>query len=160
MQADDQAGGRRYKNSLDCTMKIVKRNGVLGLYKGMYAMFLREAPGTIAWCGTYDKLKLYMTPEGSSTKELALPKRMLAGGCAGVAYWSAFYPSDVVKTRLQVDPVFNTYSFAKGFKEVYKEGGIRGLYKGWSVTALRSFPSNAVIFWTFDYVLNVLNEES
>lgn len=158
MQADDQASSRMYRNSLDCTIKIVKRNGLLGLYKGVYATFLREAPGTVAWCGTYDKLKMYMTPEGGSTKELALYQYMFAGGCAGVAYWTAFYPSDVVKTRIQVDPVFSKYSFAKAFRTIYKESGMRGLYRGWTMTAIPSFPCNAVIFLTYDYATKVLNK--
>lgn len=90
-----------------------------------------------------------MTPLGESPKDLPMWKMMLAGGCAGVAYWTIMYPVDVVKTRVQVDPVYCTYSFVRALREQFREGGWHALYRGYSLTALRSFPSNGAIFYVY-----------
>ncbi|KAG5481942.1 hypothetical protein LSCM1_05654 [Leishmania martiniquensis] len=150
MQADDTMGQRQYRGSLDCAQQIVRQHGLKGLYKGGLAMLCREVPGSIAWCGTYDSLKTWMTPEGASTQSLPLWKLMLAGGCSGVAFWTAFYPSDMAKTCIQVDPAYGKLGLWEAMLRVYQRGGLRALYRGWSLTAARSFPSNAVIFAVFD----------
>lgn len=141
---------RRYTSSWDCARQVYQRKGICGLYQGGVATLYREVPGTAAWCGTYDYAKQAMTPPGESPKSLPLPKLMLAGGCAGVTYWAAMFPADVVKTRMQVDPQFEGLSFARAVRLQYRQCGWKGLYKGFGLTAARSFPSNAVIFMCYD----------
>ncbi|KPI89329.1 mitochondrial ornithine carrier protein-like protein [Leptomonas seymouri] len=150
MQADNTKGQRLYRSSLDCARKIVCANGLRGLYKGGVATLYREVPGTAAWCGTYDAMKNWMTQEGSSAQTLSIWQRMFAGGCSGVAFWTVFYPSDVVKTRMQVDPAYGNLGTLQAMARLYREGGVRMLYRGWTMTAARSFPSNAIIFAVFD----------
>ncbi|KEG10525.1 mitochondrial carrier protein [Trypanosoma grayi] len=84
---------------------------------------------------------------------------MFAGGCSGVAFWTAFFPADVVKTRVQVDPTFASYRFMEALRQLYLEGGIRALYCGWSLTAVRAFPSNAAIFVTYDLCMRVFRKQ-
>jgi solute carrier family 25 protein 33/36 len=45
-----------YKNSLDCALRIIRDEGIKGLYKGMGASYLGVAEGTIQWV-IYEKLK-------------------------------------------------------------------------------------------------------
>lgn len=160
MQADNDKGQRCYRSSLDCAQKIVRAHGFRGLYKGGVATLFREVPGTAAWCGTYDTLKSWMTPAGASTESLTMWQRMFAGGCSGVAFWTVFYPSDVVKTRIQVDPAYGSLSMWRAMAKLYREGGLPVLYRGWTLTAARSFPSNAVIFAVFDGCTRLLNSGS
>ncbi|KPA77788.1 putative mitochondrial mitochondrial ornithine carrier protein-like protein [Leptomonas pyrrhocoris] len=160
MQADNKKGRRLYRSSLDCARKIVRADGLCGLYKGGVATLYREVPGTAAWCGTYDTLKSWMTPEGASTQTLSIWQRMFAGGCSGVAFWTAFYPSDVVKTRIQVDPAYSNLGVWRAMARLYREGGVGILYRGWTMTAARSFPSNAVIFAVFDGCNHLLSGPS
>ncbi|EKF30783.1 mitochondrial carrier protein, putative [Trypanosoma cruzi marinkellei] len=153
------AGQREYHGVTDCTVKILRRGGVTALYKGGVAMLAREVPGTAAYCGTYDKVKEFLTPLGGSTAELSPWRLMFAGGCSGVAFWTVFFPADVVKTRMQVDPVFSQWSFGKALRVLYAEGGMRALYCGWSLTAVRSFPSNAAIFATYDLSMRAFKNQ-
>ncbi|RNF03459.1 mitochondrial carrier protein [Trypanosoma rangeli] len=141
---------REFRGVTHCAVKIARRGGVKTLYKGGAAMLAREVPGAAAYCGTYDKVKELLTPPGGSTAELSPCRLMFAGGCSGVAFWTVFFPADVVKTRVQLDPCFSHYSFGKALRVLYAEGGLQALYCGWSLTALRSFPSNAAIFLTYD----------
>ncbi|CBZ25196.1 mitochondrial ornithine carrier protein-like protein [Leishmania mexicana MHOM/GT/2001/U1103] len=159
MQVDDTKGQRRYRGSLDCAQQVFREHGCKGLYRGGVAMLCREVPGSVAWCGTYDILKSWMTPEGMPTQSLPLWKLMIAGGWSGVAFWTAFYPSDMVKTRIQVDPAYEKLSLWGAMTRVYQTEGLRALYRGWALTAVRSFPSNAVIFGVFDCCNRALSPE-
>ena len=42
------------------------------------------------------------------------------GGLSGAAYWSAFYPADTVKSKIQTDPLLAKAQFADVFKVFFK----------------------------------------
>src|SRR5690606_22102582 len=51
-EAASSVGGRRirqYKNSLDCTMQILRQEGIAGLYRGLTASYLGVAESTMQW---------------------------------------------------------------------------------------------------------------
>ena len=87
---------------------------------------------------------------------------MLSGGCAGIMYWSAFYPADVVKSRLQTAAANAAEgapsSFPTMFKHIFRTEGIRGLYRGLGLTAARAFPSHAFLFYAYEVVFQKLDE--
>ena len=80
----------------------------------------------------------------------------LPGACAGVGYWTAFYPADTIKSMQQTRPDLKSKGFIDVFTTVFQESGIRGLYRGWGITALRAAPSHAAIFAIYEYTLKLL----
>lgn len=46
--------------------------------------------------------------------------------------------------------------FLSTVREVYREGGVLKFYSGWTVTVMRSFPSNAVLFYAYEEIKNAL----
>lgn len=50
------AGGR-YKNGLDCTIKVVREEGVRGLYRGLSASYLGVGESTLHWV-LYEQMKM------------------------------------------------------------------------------------------------------
>lgn len=141
---------RKYKNVADCAAKTMRAHGVRSLFNGHTATLAREVPGNAAWFGFYHATKRLMTPAGASPDDLPLWKLMLAGGVGGVCYWTAFFPADVVKTRMQIDPTYLKLGLARGLGQLYKEGGRAALYSGWTITAFRAFPANAIIFSVYE----------
>lgn len=81
------------------------------------------------------------------------------GALAGVAYWTAFYPADTVKSHIQTNPEHVGQSFVKTFQSVYRAEGIQGLYRGWGITAARAAPAHALIFATYEYTMKLLKPE-
>jgi len=62
-----------------------------------------------------------------------------------------FFPADVVKTKMQIDPKFAKLGLIGGLRYQLKTYGLKvGWYSGWSITACRAFPANAVIFSVFE----------
>ena len=50
---------RRYKNSLDCAMQVLRHEGVRGLYRGLTASYLGISESTMQWV-VYEKMKAYL----------------------------------------------------------------------------------------------------
>merc|ERR1739848_717596 len=85
---------------------------------------------------------------GGSNKFL---KGVIAGGITGGIEICITYPTEYVKTQLQLDEKVGKY---KGIvdctKQTVKERGIGGLYRGLSVLVYGSIPKSAVRFGSFE----------
>jgi solute carrier family 25 carnitine/acylcarnitine transporter 20/29 len=143
---------RRYSGVFDCGRKTIQAGGFKSLYHGYSATLAREIPGNGAWFGFYTFSLRWMIPDGKTKADLEGWKMALAGAIAGVCYWTAFFPADVVKTRIQTDEVYAKLGLVRGLKTMYKNEGFKSLYRGWSITAARAAPANAMIFYVFETV--------
>ena len=150
-----QAGRETYANSLDAGRRIWDKCGICGLYRGLTATWLRQAPGFALYFACYDDIKHRL--QKSLGESWASP--ILAGGTAGSLSWAVVYPIDLIKSRIQVLPLDtpklkrSMWNIARG---IYRQGGWRSLYRGLGITVLRAFPVNAVIFPTYELTLAVL----
>eukprot|EP00331_Platyophrya_macrostoma_P026889 CAMPEP_0176450176 /NCGR_PEP_ID=MMETSP0127-20121128/26975_1 /TAXON_ID=938130 /ORGANISM="Platyophrya macrostoma, Strain WH" /LENGTH=500 /DNA_ID=CAMNT_0017837771 /DNA_START=198 /DNA_END=1700 /DNA_ORIENTATION=+ len=136
---------------------ITRANGgVSALFCGLTATMLREVPGTCVWLVTYDTLTKWWstrstTKRGEPREPLPVYKTLLCGGVSGCAYWSISFPADVVKTRQQSGlPQFAGKKFWESLATIAKTEGIRGLYRGYGITMVRAFPSNAIVFTAYE----------
>ncbi|GLB37842.1 putative mitochondrial carrier (TC 2.A.29) family protein [Lyophyllum shimeji] len=86
----------------------------------------------------------------------------LAGGIAGCVAKTVVAPLDRVKILFQAsNPDYRKYAgslrgaFCAGV-QIYREGGVRGLFQGHSATLLRIFPYAAIKFMAYDQVHHML----
>jgi len=88
------------------------------------------------------------TPPPSGNKTL---KGIIAGGITGGIEICITYPTEYVKTQLQLDEKVGKY---KGIwdcgKQTVQSHGVRGLYRGLSVLLYGSIPKSAVRFGSFE----------
>jgi len=145
-----------YKGPIDCIIKTLRTTGISGMYKGHAATFARESVGGAAWFGTYEYACKKLSPNGK--KEALGPiGLMTAGSLAGLAYHTVLFPADVVKSQVQVESLKGIQiSYFQRFKLLYRNEGIRGLYRGFGITLCRAIPSNAIIFGAYELVYQAL----
>ncbi|EQC31731.1 hypothetical protein SDRG_10522 [Saprolegnia diclina VS20] len=161
----------KFNGTMDCVKKIVEIDGIRGLWRGQVATMYREVPSYIGQFGTYELLQQVFTSqmEGVDGKPSATTT-LLAGGFAGCVCWTVSYPQDVVKSRLQLQPLGHPPLYAASrwlpdggwwncFRTIIKEEGPRALWKGYSPCLIRAFPANAAGFFTYEMVRSVLFEE-
>jgi solute carrier family 25 aspartate/glutamate transporter 12/13 len=130
-----------YKNSLDCFKKVIKYEGILGLYRGLLPQIVGVAPEKAIKLTMNDLMRDKLSTDG----RISLAAEVLAGGCAGASQVVFTNPLEIVKIRLQVageishGPKINVFS-------VLKELGFLGLYKGARACFLRDIPFSAIYF--------------
>ncbi|MBN3298898.1 TXTP protein, partial [Amia calva] len=90
-------------------------------------------------------------------------KAILAGGIAGGIEICITFPTEYVKTQLQLDEKANPPRF-KGIVDCVKQTvdghGVRGLYRGLSSLLYGSIPKAAVRFGMFEFLSNHMRDEA
>jgi len=144
----------QYSGPFDVARHVLKsEGGVVGLYKGLTPTLMREVPGNAAMFGAYEATKQYLAG-GQDTSKLGRGSQLFAGGVAGAMFWVSVYPTDVIKSVIQVDdhrnPKYNGTMDA--FKKVFAAEGVKGLYRGFGPAMARSVPANAACFLAYELV--------
>ncbi|KAL0994966.1 hypothetical protein UPYG_G00130070 [Umbra pygmaea] len=90
-------------------------------------------------------------------------KAILAGGIAGAIEICITFPTEYVKTQLQLDERANPPRY-RGIGDCVKltvqDHGYRGLYRGLSSLLYGSIPKSAVRFGTFEMLANPMRDET
>lgn len=148
-----------YKNSLDCLVRIYRKEGFRGINRGMVTTLMRETPGFGVYFLAYDLLTRSLGCEPEDP--YMIPKLLFAGGMSGIASWISTYPVDVIKSRLQADGVggVNQYSgIMDCVRQSLRKEGWRVFSRGLVSTLLRAFPVNAATFATVTLFLLYMRE--
>lgn len=146
-------------SSVDITKGILRERGLGGLFVGMDAQIMRDAPFYAVFFGSYEisKFGLFALSSGSIPEDV---NYFLSGGIAGMVGWFVAMPFDVPKTILQSDPkgkVLGGY-FPIMREVARKKGVINGLFAGLGPTMVRAFPSNAALFLGVEWTKNLFDD--
>ncbi|RWS05155.1 Calcium-binding mitochondrial carrier protein Aralar1-like protein [Dinothrombium tinctorium] len=135
-------GELMYRNSWDCAKKVIRHEGVLGLYRGLLPQLVGVCPEKAIKLTVNDFVRDKLTTEKG---EIPLISEIIAGGCAGASQVMFTNPLEIVKIRLQVAGEIASGPKVKAWN-VIKDLGFRGLYKGAKACFLRDIPFSAIYF--------------
>ncbi|XP_063218847.1 congested-like trachea protein [Bacillus rossius redtenbacheri] len=146
-----------YKGTWDCATKTVKNEGFTGLYKGMGVPIAGIAPiFAISFFGFGLGKRLQQI---DNDKPLTLPQLFFAGAFSGVFTTTLATPGERIKCLLQIQQGSGTPQKYSGpvdvVKKLYKEGGLRSIYKGTAATLLRDVPASGMYFMTYEWIQRV-----
>jgi hypothetical protein len=127
---------------------VVKEEGVLALWKGVNAAWLREASYTSLRLGLYEPMKVLFGADDPATASFA--RKFLAGSAAGALGSIAGNPFDVLKTRMMTAKGKESPSLSSVGKELYKLQGIQGFYRGLDSNVLRAMVLNGTKMGVYD----------
>jgi solute carrier family 25 carnitine/acylcarnitine transporter 20/29 len=138
--------------------------GFKGLYKGMAAPLVGVTPMyAICFLG-FGIGKSLQTPSGPNG-QYNLIQIFNAGLLSGVFTTAIMAPGERIKCLLQIQAA--SLSSEKKYngsldcaKKLYREGGIRSIYRGTAATLLRDVPASGVYFATYDWFKKKLAESS
>lgn len=153
-----EAHGMKYKNGLHCTARIVKSEGVRGLYRGATSSFLGMAFESSLLFGIYSRTKQKLQEGLQNTRpqpQVIIPSAAYSGAIISFV----LCPSELVKCRMQVQgtdslvPKSSRYSSPLDCAlKTMKTEGVTGIFRGGLTTLLREFFGNAVFFSVYEYV--------
>lgn len=145
--------------------EIFRHEGLRGFWHGQLGTLIREAGGGSAWFGakeTVSRMFYHMkaktaTSAAERDRIMAAPlpfwQQAVAGASAGISYNFLFFPADTIKSRMQTVPLGGLgvkRTFWDEGAALWRQHGIRGMYRGCGITCLRSAPSSAFIFIIYD----------
>ncbi|KAL8899320.1 MAG: hypothetical protein Q9207_006258 [Kuettlingeria erythrocarpa] len=156
----------KYTSLSSSYAKIFRQEGVRrGLYSGVTPAFLGSFPGTLIFFGCYEYSKRHLIDAGVHNSLAYLASGFVADLAASIVY----VPSEVLKTRLQLQGRYNNPFFKSGYnyrstihatQTIIKEEGFAALFYGYRATLFRDLPFSALQFafyeqeqkWAKDYV--------
>ncbi|KAH3818703.1 mitochondrial carnitine/acylcarnitine carrier protein-like [Dreissena polymorpha] len=149
-----------YAGTWDCAMQTVRKEGFFGLYKGMAAPLTGVSPMfAICFLGFGIGKKLQ---QKHPTDDLTYLQYWNAGMLSGVFTTVIMTPGERIKCLLQIQADAHTKKYAGPIdciKQLYREGGIRSIYRGTCATLLRDVPASGMYFMSYEWLQHVLAPE-
>eukprot|EP01120_Amphizonella_sp_Union-15-10_P009696 TRINITY_DN3737_c0_g5_i1.p1 TRINITY_DN3737_c0_g5~~TRINITY_DN3737_c0_g5_i1.p1 ORF type:complete len:299 (-),score=35.67 TRINITY_DN3737_c0_g5_i1:44-940(-) len=154
-----------YTGVVDCALKTIRNEGVLGLYRGMSAPLVGVTPMyMLCFFGYQVGKQIFCTPE--SFKNLHLVDIALAGGTSGLFTTPILAPLERLKCVLQVQSSQLKPGEKPRFsgpmdlaKHLYKEGGVASVNRGFMSTMLRDSVASMAYFSSYEYIKRKLTPE-
>ena len=136
--------GFKYNGIYDCFRTTIKKEGVLSLYKGFNPTIFIGTLYVGLQMSTYNYYK-------TNICNIAL----ISGSLTGLSLNILFYPSDIVKRRLQLNGINNEKRKYKNVRDcifnIIRKEGMIGMYRGMPITLLKIIPANALQFGLYEY---------
>lgn len=139
------------------SIAIVRDEGLLGIYRGLVPVMLRQGANSAVRFGTYSTLRNFV--QGSSRPGQPLPGGVTfgIGAVAGVVTVYATMPLDVVKTRLQTlhgrDQYKGTFDC---MAKILRHEGLFVFWRGATPRLARLMLSGGIVFTVYEKSMDLL----
>ncbi|KAJ9537279.1 hypothetical protein OSB04_030012 [Centaurea solstitialis] len=154
--------------------RLLKHEGLPGFYKGNGASVLRIVPYAALHFMTYEQYRCWIL-DNYTVLGTGPVVDLLAGSAAGGTAVLCTYPLDLARTKLAYQVVDEKSSLGNGSKSiiaqpryngirnvlatVYREGGMRGLYRGVGPTLIGILPYAGLKFYIYEELKRHVSED-
>ncbi|MFH4976703.1 hypothetical protein AB6A40_003412 [Gnathostoma spinigerum] len=134
--------------------EMYRKQGIRSLFYGLSPTLAREVPGYFFFFGAYETSRYYFTVPGKTKDDIGLTRTAISGAIGGTALWTAVFPFDVVKSRMQIT---GNGHFGSMLFQIFKNEGVMALYKGLAPTVLRTCLASSSLFVVYEETKKLLN---
>jgi solute carrier family 25 iron transporter 28/37 len=160
-----------------CVRDIMAKEGFVAFYRSLPITLAMNVPfgSVFGACNESIKKALGLAESGKPSEKLrVLPWYFVAAGISGACAALMTQPLDIVKTRLQTQDVLERFFETDGSRRetlpkeprymgvsgvlqvIYKEGGLKGFFRGVHIRMLMNIPSSALSWGTYEFAKNML----
>jgi len=149
-----------YSGISDCVRKTVRKDGFRGLYRGMAAPLVGVTPIFAMYFWSFEVGKQIARHfEGKKPDEhLSIAGILFAGGFSALPSTAIMVPSERIKVLLQVQGQSSGPQQYKGpvdcARQIFRNEGIKGLYRGTNLTLLRDVPGSVAYYGAYEIIRN------
>ena len=164
-----QGRERIYRSLFSSVREIAVNEGKVGFFRGCTAAVGQVVPYMGLFFATYESLRPVLSSSGADAQQWNLPfgsGDAVAGVMASLLAKTGVFPLDLVRKRLQVQgPTRNLYVHRNipeyrgvwnSLGMILQTQGVRGLYRGLTVSLIKAAPASAVTMWSYETVLRLL----
>jgi len=151
----------RYRNMAHAVHELGHHYGVHEYYRGLSAVLLRNGPSNAVFFLLRSEMKQLMPPAAKSTAA-DVAEDFICGGILGAAISTIFFPTNVVKVRMQSRVGGKFESFLAALSIVYNERNrsVALMFRGVHFNCIRSLLSWGVINAAYELLKQLLYEDS
>jgi solute carrier family 25 carnitine/acylcarnitine transporter 20/29 len=150
-----------YTGAVDVVKKTLARDGIKGLYRGMGPPLIGVTPifAISFWAYDLGKKGVYALTPNRTDQKLSIGELAAAGFFSAVPTTLVAAPAERIKVVLQVQgqggkQLYNgPIDVAKG---LYKEGGLKSIFRGTGATLARDGPGSAAYFAAYELAKRAL----
>jgi len=139
----------QYADTVDCAKKVLKYEGIQGLYRGISLQLAYVATGKATKLATNDFIRDKLTTSGHG--HVSLLGEVFAGGCAGFSNVLFSNPLEMLKIRLQCAGEHTTAT-PETARSLYRQLGPQCMTIGLKACILRDIPFSALYFPSYAHL--------
>ncbi|KAK9900428.1 mitochondrial carrier [Cystobasidium minutum MCA 4210] len=155
-----------YTSPIGFAKKIYVNNGITGFWHALPGTMLQRMWFGVMF-GAYDiQMRWFRQTvthkDGSRGPRLAEgTANFIAGGMGSNLFWIFAYPFDNVKNRMMSDSITNPKypTWASAARSIWREGGVKAVYRGFLPCILRAFPTNGGALFVWETSMRLMNAE-
>ena len=140
------------KTRLQSQTGFLKSGGLSRLYAGIGPLLMGSMPSSATFFLTYEAIRR----QGGSGSELSVMRNMLAASAGEVTSCLARVPCELIKQRAQANSRQTSWEV---LRSTVREGGLRGLYRGYAATVSREIPFSLVQYPLWEYLKRLVRGE-
>ncbi|KAF8344343.1 mitochondrial carrier [Cantharellus anzutake] len=160
LQLQRSVADRQFKGPIDAIRRILRRQGVTGMWQGLPASALFRANFFWMFLGIEVLMRSFVHFDGTPYEMRHGFKTFCSGGLASFAYWFFAMPADNIKNRIMSRDLNQPrIAIREVALHVYRTHGLRGFYSGFAPCVLRAFPANASAYFVYEGLMSGLGAE-
>lgn len=151
-----------YTGAVDVVKQALARDGVKGLYRGIVPPLLGVTPifAVSFWAYDASKQLILASTSNRTSPTLSVPELAAAGFLSAVPTTLVTAPVERAKVLLQVQGQGGSTTQYKGvtdvLKHLYREGGLKSIFRGTGATLARDGPGSAAYFAAYEVTKKAL----
>ncbi|KAI0734488.1 mitochondrial carrier [Fomitopsis betulina] len=153
-----------YTGALDVVKKAIARDGATGLYRGVVPPLLGVTPifAISFWAYDMSKALILAATPNRADQTLSIPELAAAGFLSAIPTTLVTAPVERAKVLLQVQGQGHGGPQYTGVfdvvKHLYREGGLRSVFRGSAATVARDGPGSAAYFAAYELTKRALTQ--
>jgi solute carrier family 25 carnitine/acylcarnitine transporter 20/29 len=151
-----------YKGALDVLKQTVAQDGLTGLYRGVLPPLLGVTPifAVSFWGYNASKQLIFASTPNRTSEAFSAAEVAAAGFLSGIPTGLVTAPIERAKVLLQIEGQAGSKPKYKGLvdvlKHLYREGGMKSIFRGTGATLARDCPGGASYFAAYEGFKKVL----
>ncbi|KAI8053982.1 mitochondrial carrier domain-containing protein [Syncephalis plumigaleata] len=132
------------------TQRVIRQHGVIGLWRGTLPTLIRNVPGQACYFAIIEQLREHWQHyKRYGNGPLTPTEHLVIGATARILAGMAVMPLTVAKARFESSN-FAYRNLWQAFRHMIGREGIRGLFLGFGVTAMRDAPYAGLFLYFYE----------